>query len=102
MSNEEKKSDYYSVDSPALNEKIMGTMLVMAMSAGQEDAPEKSFDHIKESYSFNELVLIASLHIGETLRDNLQRDPKFLEVVRLMRQASDLSKRMDNNGKPQN
>lgn len=104
MSNEENKTGYKSLDCDSLNEKITGTMLVISMKSREEDAAEQVFNHIKESYSVDELAFIASIHIGEKVKNALQENPRLVELVNMMRHLDDISKKydIDDNKKSQN
>jgi hypothetical protein len=94
--NQNTKTSAFESRFNELPEKVIGSMLVMARLSPDKDGVEEDFfNHVKESYTHDELAYLTAVHIGEKLKTLLQSNPNVTALVTLLRQADSLAKRMN-------
>ena len=100
MSNEKNTTSAFEKKFEGLDEKVIGSMLVLArIEDFKPGGEEEFFNHVKESYTHDEIAYLAAVHIGEKLKSLLTRSPDAASLVVLLRQADALAKRMNEEDK---
>jgi len=100
MSNEKNTTPNFEKQFEGLDEKVIGSMLVLArIEEHVVNGEEEFFKHVKESFTHDELAYLAAVHIGEKLKSLLLRSPDATNLVVLLRQADALAKRMNEEDK---
>lgn len=100
MTKEENRKlfDALSNTEAALNDKVKDTMLMIIRLQDTENAGFEVFHHLKETYSVDELALIASLHIGNELKDAVENSEVLRTAASMIRHLDNKSKEAKGNG----
>lgn len=73
-----------------LDDKVKNTMLFIIRVKEKGTIPREAFHHLKETYTLDELALIASTHIGEKLAESLQNNPILRGAAQAIRHLDGL------------
>jgi hypothetical protein len=97
VTEENKKAyEYFTAHPKEIDNKTKDTMLFIIRLRNQDEAPVEVFNHLVETYTKEELALIATIHIGNELKEALQTNEVLRETANMIRHLDKISKPDEN------